>query len=191
MFRRPRIAAALTLGLLGLGLFGQGIYMCGKAVIAQHLLNSAWMKTAATGNVHLPWPWMDAHPVARLTLGSQKRSYIVLNTDSGQALAFGPAIVSGTENTEALAIAAHKNTQFQGLKNLQYGDKITLERPTGETLTYQVSKAKVLDSRIEGLKIGPAAHTPSSLTLVTCYPFDTISFNGPLRYVVFTERVEP
>jgi len=189
MFRRPKFGLSLIIGAAGLGLFGNGLYMNGKAVLAQSLMERAWTKTAANGDVHLPWSWMDAHPVARLTIEGDKRSHIVLNTDSGQALAFGPAVVTGTENTDSLAIAAHKNTQFQSLEFLEGGEIITLERPKGETLKYQVTHTQIMDSRTQGLPIDTAAKIPSHLALVTCYPFDAVSFNGPMRYVVYAERI--
>lgn len=189
MPKRLKLGLSLTLSVLGLALFGKGLYIGGKAVIAQNLMERAWTKTAQSGEVHLPWSWMDAYPVARLTLEGDRTSYIVLNTDSGQALAFGPAVVSGTENADMLAIAAHKNTQFQNLKDLSIGGSIRLERPKGEVLTYRVTHSKILDSRIEGLTIEADADTPSRLALVTCYPFDAVSFNGPMRYVVYAERV--
>lgn len=189
MRKRFKLGLSLAFGLLGLGLFGHGLYIGGKAVLAQNLMERAWAKTAASGDVHMPWSWMDAYPVAQLTIEGDKRSHIVLNTDSGQALAFGPAVVSGTENADLLAIAAHKNTQFQSLKNVIAGETIILERPEGEVLTYQVTHTKILDSRIEGLPIEADADTPSRLALVTCYPFDAVSFNGPMRYVVYAKRL--
>jgi len=136
---------SLLICLVGASIFGDGLYTGGKAIVAQSLMERAWTKTAASGEVHLPWSWMDAYPAVRLSLGDEK-SHIVLNTDSGQALAFGPAIVSGTQGTDTLAIAAHKNTQFK-------------------------------------------TTTPSRLALITCYPFDAVSFNGPMRYVVYAEKV--
>lgn len=188
MLRRAQLGLSLTLAALGLALFGSGLYTACKAKLAQSLMEQAWVKTAQSGEVHLPWSWMDAHPVARLSFEGDERSHIVLNTDSGQALAFGPAVISGTENTDMLAIAAHKNTQFQGLKSLAIGETIKLERPKGEALTYRVTHTRILDSRIEGVAIETEADTPSRLALVTCYPFDAVSFNGPLRYVVYAER---
>lgn len=188
MLRRFNISLSLTLAVLGLGLFGNGLYISGKAIIAQKMMDRAWTKTAVSGDIHLPWSWMDAYPVAKLTLGGNKRSHIVLNTDSGQALAFGPAVVSGTEHSDMLAIAAHKNTQFQNLKHLVAGETITLERAKGEVLTYHITHSEILDSREDGVSIEHNAKTPSRLALITCYPFDAVSFNGPMRYVVYAER---
>lgn len=189
MPKRLKLALSVILGAWGVAFFGNGLFIGGKALVAQSLMERAWVKTASSGDVYLPWSWMDAHPVARLTIEGDKRAHIVLNTDSGQALAFGPAIVSGTENTDMLAIAAHKNTQFQSLETLAIGETITLERPKGETLTFQVIHTEILDSRTDGLTIESKTDMPSRLALITCYPFDSISFNGPLRYVVYAEKV--
>jgi len=189
MFKRPKLSLGFIAGVLGFALFGQGFYLGGKALLAQSLMESAWQKTAASGDVHLPWSWMDAHPVARLSIAGDERSHIVLNTDSGQALAFGPAIIQGTKDTDMLAIAAHKNTQFQYIEQVKLGDIIRLERPEGEVLEYRVSYMNILDSRVQGIYIADSAETPSRLALVTCYPFDAISFNGPMRYVVYAERI--
>jgi len=182
----PKLGVGFVAALLGLGLFGQGAYMGGKAIVAQILMEHAWTKTTENGEVHLPWAWIDAHPAARLSFDGE--SYIVLNSDSGQALAFGPAIIAGTEDRAMMGIAAHKNTQFQGLKNLQAGDAVTLELPLEPRLTYRVTHSEILDSRIDGIAIEELSENPNRLALVTCYPFDAVSFNGPMRYVVYAER---
>lgn len=180
----------LISAFIGTALFGNGLYVGGKAVLAQHLLERSWNKTLSTGEMHLPWRWMDAYPIARLSFEGQADSHIVLNTDSGQALAFGPAVISGTENTSMLAIAAHKNTQFQNLKNMGIGEIITLESSDGETLKYSVTHSEIMDSRSQGIAVESAAEAPSKLALVTCYPFDALSFNGPMRYVVYAQRID-
>jgi len=156
---------SLLICLVGASIFGDGLYTGGKAIVAQSLMERAWAKTAASGEVHLPWSWMDAYPA-------------------------GPAIVSGTQGTDTLAIAAHKNTQFKTLKDLKQGDIVHLEPPQGEPITYRVTHMDILDSRIDGITIAEAATTPSRLALITCYPFDAVSFNGPMRYVVYAEKVE-
>jgi sortase A len=182
------LSLSLIFGLIGAAVFGNGLYTGGKALLAQSLMERAWTKTAASGDVHLPWSWMDAYPAARLTLNGEE-SHIVLNTDSGQALAFGPAIVSGTGGTDTLAIAAHKNTQFKTLKDLKRGDTVKLEQPQTESMSYRITHMEILDSRETGITIEGTAITPSRLALITCYPFDAVSFNGPMRYVVYAERV--
>jgi len=176
-----------SLFCLGLGCLGQGLYMPSKALLAQHLIAKTWHETQETGVTNTPWSWMDAYPVAELTLPNQD-AHIVLNTDSGQALAFGPALMTNESfNTDhMIAIAAHKNTQFGSLKNIKAGDVISLNHKTGEHRNFRVTKGRIIDTRTEAL----LDQGPNSLALVTCYPFDAVSFNGPLRYVIFAERVD-
>lgn len=188
MTRLPKFGVGIFAALLGLAFFGQGAYIGGKAVVAQILMERAWVKTAKSGEVHLPWAWIDAHPAARLSFDG--KSHIVLNSDSGQALAFGPAIISGTQDRAMMGIAAHKNTQFKGLKDLQAGDIVTLELPKEQPLTYRVTHNEILDSRTEGIPLEDISDNPDRLALVTCYPFDSVSFNGPMRYVVYAELSE-
>ena len=138
-------------------------------------------------------PGLDAHPIAKITFPDQDKSAIVLNTDSGQALAFGPGLVNNPTNTQSLVIAAHKNTHFKPLKYLTPGDIIKLET-LSDTTRYKISDQLIIDTRYERLKFEPAQRvqtdkTARKLVLVTCYPFNAISFNGPLRYVVYAEAI--
>jgi sortase A len=61
------------------------------------------------------------------------------------------------------------------------GDALTVERPDGARVSYRVVAADVLDRR----EVWVAKQEgPTRLTLVTCYPFDALGADGPLRYVV-------
>ena len=46
---------------------------------------------------------------------------------------------------------------------------------------YRVESMEVVDSSVQSL---PRSSGQERLLLVTCYPFDALLFNGPLRYVV-------
>lgn len=161
--------------------------MPAKAELAKHLITKAWAGSLETGTPVLPWAHMDAYPVAKLTL-SEGESHIVLNTDSGQALAFGPALVKGTSLTDGkmIAIAAHKNTQFDSLKNLTVGQTVSLQTSKDVTHHYRVSNHAIIDTRSEDL----IRQDTNSLALITCYPFDAVSFNGPMRYVVYADKIK-
>ena len=180
---------SLLVGIIGLCLFGQGAYIGAKAALAQVLLERAWMKIE-TGQVSTttPWPWLDANVAARLEAPHLGKSAIVLDIDSGQALAFGPTLISGTARPGergTIGLAAHKNTHFNFLKDLKSGDTLTLKHAEGAQ-DYIVRQAEIIDIRDKGLTIDATA---SELALVTCYPFNSVSFNGPLRYIVYAEAV--
>lgn len=190
MPKRP-ISKRLSLiaGVLGLCLFGQGAYMGAKAATAQLLLERAWSKIEAQDrSTAAPWPWLDAQVVGRLTAPRLGASAVILDTDSGQALAFGPALINGTARpggVGTIGVAAHKNTHFKFLKDLKAGDTLSLAH-AGGAQDYIVRRTEIIDTRKAGLRADIAA---SELALVTCYPFDALSFNGPLRYIVYADLV--
>jgi sortase A len=79
-----------------------------------------------------------------------------------------------------VALAAHRDTHFRFLRDVQPGEELWLELPSGMVQRYQVQTLSVVDERDTRL-----LETPGSwLTLVTCYPFDALVPGGPLRYVV-------
>jgi len=183
------LAAALGLTTLGGWQLGQGLYMDAKAELAQTLLENAWSKSKQTGKPVKAWEWADTWPVARVTAPRVNVSAIVLAGASGEALAFGPGHLSnsaepGTEGTSV--IAAHRDTHFEFLKDMQIGDAVELEARDGESHTYIVNDLKIV--RAEASGIDPR-EPGKRLALVTCFPFDTTE-QGPLRYVVFATAEE-
>ena len=103
----------MSAGILIAGalILGSGLWMNGKAALAQILLERAWMNAQTHQSAKPPWPGMDAKPLARLSVPQFGESSIVLNHASGQALAFGPAFITDTASLGSLgvsAIAAHK-----------------------------------------------------------------------------------
>ena len=177
--------AALALAA-GLG-FNAG-WIHAKAALAQVLLERAWAHSNHGRRMQRPWPWADIAPLARLSVPRLRQELIVLDGDSGQALAFGPGWTPGSARpgTAGLTvISAHRDTQFGFLKALRPGDRLHLDGPAGGS-DYQVEGSRIVDSRQHGL---PTADAMDGLWLVTCYPFDAIAPGGPLRYVVQARRL--
>jgi len=78
-----------------------------------------------------------------------------------------------------VVVAAHRDTFFRSLRNIQAGDLIDLTSPEG-TYHYRVEWTRVVSPRdTHALDSTPAA----ALTLVTCYPFSYIG-SAPERFVV-------
>lgn len=175
--------------ILGAAVFGKGIYIHAKAQLAQWLLNSAWEETLEGGMNVKPWSWADTYPVAKLTLTKGGHSYIVLEGSTGSSLAFGPGHMAGTPlpgEPGNCVIAGHRDTQFRALRDVRKGDEILLQKPDGKTLRYSVTDIIISDYKnVSVLKSGCA----DRLTLITCYPFDTVIPGGPLRYIVRAELV--
>ena len=188
--KRSKCYRWLMIGALmlaaGLGL--DGLWIHAKAALAQLLLARAWARSDHGREARPPWPWADMAPIARLSVPRLQRDLIVLNNDSGQALAFGPGWTpsSAVPGTPGLSvISAHRDTQFRFLQMLWPGDRLRVDGPRGSS-DYQVTGSRIIDSRHAHI---PAATRADGLWLVTCYPFDAIVPGGPLRYVVQARRL--
>lgn len=175
----------LLLALAGVQqLAGAGIIKA-KAWLAPVLIERAWAASLRNpGEQVKPWPWADTWPVARLRVPAQGIDLLVLEGDSGNALAFGPghALASATLGSAGLAvIGGHRDTHFQFLQYLHRGMRLELQLADGSWRVYRVRRTAVADTRIQSLVQNDRQEM---LLLVTCYPFDALLANGPLRYVV-------
>lgn len=161
--------------------------MPAKAVLAQVLIEQAWQQSLSERQVVKPWPWIDTWPVARLLVPEHDVSLLAMHGLSGQALAFGPGLktsVVSSHHSQTHLLAGHNDTHFRFLQNLQPGDTIRLQLQN-QIITYEVRAATVLDVR-DG---APLFAEQDQLLLLTCYPFNVTSTNGPLRYVVTAVQV--
>jgi sortase A len=85
-----------------------------------------------------------------------------------------------------VALAAHRDTFFRGLRGIRKQDKVTVETLDG-SYDYLVDSLKIVKpSDVSVLK--PVADQ-QSLTLVTCYPFNYIG-SAPKRFIVHATRME-
>ena len=186
----PRVAIALVLALAGLLLFGHGVYIHAKALLAQMLLQRAFAETVATGHVTKPWSWADTYPVARIVVPRLHASAIVLAGTSGQALAFGPGHVEETPEAGERGVAvyaAHRDTHFRFLRDVEIGDEIDVTRGDGRTFRYRADSSAVV--RFDASGIDPLARG-YDLVLSTCWPFDAL-VAGPERYILHASMIEP
>lgn len=184
--RGRAVRRALLLALLagGAATLGAGSWVPAKAELAQWLMSRAWAETQTDRRRAKPWPWADTWPVARLTLPRRAEPLIVLAGASGRNLAFGPAHVDGSAlpgHAGVSVIAAHRDTHFRALGELEPGDEIEIEQPDGTAHVYEVTASEVVDARDTGVRLDADGRR---VVLVTCYPFDAVAPGGPLRYVV-------
>ena len=168
-----------------------GLWIPAKALLAQQLLELAWAESQARQTEARPWPWADTWPVARLALPESGQSWIVLDGVHGESLAFGPgrvALPAGTMGSGPVLIAGHRDTHFRALESITTGTLVSLQQRDGQWRQYRVSDIRVVDSRREQVDL---ARLPADrLLLVTCYPFDSLNSNGPLRYVVEARQLD-
>ena len=128
-------------------------------------------------------------PAARLSVDRLGVDRIVIDTGSGQAMAFGPTLLPGAAAIGAsgtAVIAAHRDTHFEFLRQVRTGDLISIEGIDGITHRYRVTGSEVV--RWDRFAVRPSG--APALALATCYPFGA-SYHGPLRYVVHAVAVDP
>ena len=173
-------AVLCSIGLLQIA---AGVLVPAKAFAAQLLLERAFDRSVAQHRPLKPWYWADMAPVARISVPRLGADRIVLDTGSGQAMAFGPTLLPDSAplgEPGISVISAHRDTHFRFLKDIRLGDRIDLQGIDGVRRHYQVTGHTVVawDRFAVPLQGGG-----SELALSTCYPFDKIG-HGPLRYVV-------
>ena len=174
--------------IASLTLFGHSIWIFAKAQLAQVLLERAFDQSIAAGKPVKAWSWADTYPAARLKISRIAAEAIVLQGSSGEAMAFGPALVNETARPGergTSVMAAHRDTHFAFLKDVKIGDLIEVKRDDGLSFIYRAVNMRVVDWNHSGIDAHAAGF---HLVLATCYPFDAIT-HGPQRYVVEADLV--
>ena len=99
-------------------------------------------------------------------------------------MAFGPGHQPGSTKPGSnghVVMAAHRDTHFNFLQDLVVGDQLWLESRERKLIQYAVRSLKVVDqSETHHLD----QRERNTLTLITCYPFDSPISGGPGRYLV-------
>ena len=183
--RRRSILNLLTLVcVLGAVLMlGKSSWITLKAEVSQVLLHRAFAQSISSGETVKAWNWADTWPVAEVRIPRLGASAIVLNGATPEALAFGPAHLSETPRPGergTSVIAAHRDTHFSFLRDVELGDVIAVTRNDGLSFRYAVTDMRVAAWNQSGID----AHAPGHrLVLSTCYPFDGM-VGGHERYIV-------
>jgi sortase A len=181
------LLSAFCLGL-SLFLFGQSAWIFAKAQLAQVLLERAFSQSIVKGEPVKAWSWADTWPVARLEIPRIQASAIVLHGGSGEALAFGPALLDETSRIGergTAVVSAHRDTHFAFLKDVVIGDRLSITGDDGLVFSYRVTGTSIVDWNRSGIDRHASGF---NLVLATCYPFDSIT-QGSQRYLVHAELV--
>ena len=177
------MAVAAIVAITGIVLMGKGAYIHAKAYVAQYLLKQAFAESVATGAPVKPWAWADTWPVARLDVPRIGASAIVLKGGSGQALAFGPALLDNMPqpgDAGASVISAHRDTHFAFLRDVKLGDEIQITRQDGSIFWFRIVETDVVRWNASGIDPNMDG---SWLVLSTCWPLDAMT-SGDMRLVV-------
>ena len=185
MYRK--IFITLGCGLIILGLFGiaKASLMPIKAIIGQHYLEVAWKESLKNNKLSKPWKSADFYMIGELIVPKLKISRVILNSVSGEALAWSIGrvtnLVSSSKN-EPIILAGHRDSHMQFMSKLKIGDKIELMMTDGVLKTYIISKTEV-SSKPE-MSLSPISLNREILILTTCWPFNSVQ-SGDQRYIIF------
>jgi sortase A len=125
---------------------------------------------------------------SRLSFPAHNAAFIVRDGASVANLLMGPVRLQWSSlpgNRGNSVIAAHRDTHFRILKELEKGEVVTLERD-GHSFQYRIVALEI---------VRPSDSTfyqPTSkavLTLVTCYPFYYVG-PAPKRFIVRAELLD-
>ena len=133
--RRYGDIIVLCLLVLGIQQLSSAALIQAKARLAPLLIEKAWEQTLRSGATAVkPWPWADTWPVGRLRVESLGVDLLVLEGDSGNALAFGPgrALPSAELGSGGMVvIGGHRDTHFAFLQQLRKGHLLQLQIASG------------------------------------------------------------
>lgn len=121
-------------------------------------------------------------PLGLLTIPDVNVRVAIFNGTTEQVLNQGAGRVPGTAQIDGegnLAIAAHRDGFFRGLKDIEIGNEITLQRDAG-SVTYSVADIRIVDPSDISVLAPTAMPT---ITLITCYPFYFVG-DAPQRFIV-------
>ncbi len=125
--------------------------------------------------------------VGRIEITRLGLAAVVRHGDDASTLKVAVAHVPGTVrpgDRGNAVLAAHRDTFFRPLRNVQRGDEIVMTTPEGKYV-YRVTKTHV----VSPADVWVMNNTPASvLTLVTCYPFNYVG-NAPKRFIVHAAKV--
>jgi sortase A len=124
----------------------------------------------------------EGAPLGRIEVKAIGLSAIILEGVEDTTLRRAVGHIPGTAplgQRGNVALAAHRDTFFSGLRNIRLNDEITLTTVNGN-YRYRVASTQVVapeDTEVLDATAG------NMLTLVTCYPFNFIG-SAPKRFIV-------
>ena len=123
--------------------------------------------------------------IGELTVPKLKISRVILNSVSGEALAWSIGRVTniGTSSSNRpIILAGHRDSHMQFMSELNVGDNIELMMSDGKIKSYIISKTEV--SNKPEMSLSPISLNREILILTTCWPFNSLQ-SGDQRYIIF------
>lgn len=128
-------------------------------------------------------------PLGRIEINSLGLTAMIQEGTSAQTLQRGVGHIAGTAQlgqSGNVGLAAHRDTFFRKLRNIQQGEEITLTTLNG-SYKYRVELISIVEPEDSAVLRDSGENI---LTLVTCYPFNYIG-SAPKRFIVRAKEVPP
>ena len=189
MYKNIFIVLGCCLIILGLVGITKASLMPIKAIIGQHYLEVAWKESLKSNKLSKPWKSADFYMIGELKVPKLKVSRVILNSVSGEAMAWSIGRVTSLGNAidkQPIILAGHRDSHMQFMSELNIGDKIELTMSDGLLKTYIISGTEVSDK--PEVALSPVTLGSESLILTTCWPFNAMK-SGDQRYLIFADKV--
>ena len=184
------LTAAVLLGLCAFVYLERNLYQAVQSWAFDRALQAsppAHGLGSAPGRAAAPMP--AGAPIGRIEIPRVGVRAMIVNGTAASTLRRAVGHIEGTPlfgGGGNVALAAHRDTFFRGLRNIRRGDTIEIDTLQG-VYKYVVDGTEIVgpnDTRVL------AASARPTLTLVTCYPFNAIG-PAPRRFIVQARMVEP
>ena len=190
MYRKVFIALGFCLVIVGLVGITKASIMPIKAIIGQQYLEVAWKESLRANKLSKPWRSADFHMIGKLTVPKLKISRVILNSSTGEAMAWGIGRVHNAQSSSMdgpIILAGHRDSHMQFMSQLSVGDKIELMMTDGILKTYTISNSLVLET--QNFILSQPLISNSDLILTTCYPINELK-TGNKRYILYAENLD-
>ncbi|MFV0643675.1 MAG: class D sortase [Sphingomonadaceae bacterium] len=154
----------------------------------RRLLPSSAEQEARSKRAPVPSAATGRQALARLTVARLGVKEVVQSGDpTHDRLAHGPVLIKhGNSENPVTVLAAHRDTHFAFIRDLQEGDIVALQAETGAMARYRVTRFETVRWDRFTYPLDPARPL---LALATCYPFDGSEYGGPLRRIAWAEQI--
>ena len=185
-----KLFTALGCCLVIFGLIGitKASMMPIKAIIGQHYLEVAWKESLKTNKLSKPWKSADFYMIGELTVPKLKISRVVLNSVSGEAMAWSIGRVNNIVTSSKdmpIILAGHRDSHMQFMSNLSIGDTIELTMSDGLLKSYEISELEITDK--PEFRISNSMFNSDNIILTTCWPINS-SIQSSQRYILIATR---
>ena len=188
MYKKVFIALGFCLVIVGLVGITKASIMPIKAIIGQQYLQVAWKESLRANKLSKPWRSADFYMIGKLTVPKLKISRVILNSSTGEAMAWGIGRVDTAQSSSKggpIILAGHRDSHMQFMSKLNVGDKIELMMSNRVLKTFIISKTDI--TKKPELAVSAQNTENEILILTTCWPFNSQK-PGSERYIVTAEK---